>query len=670
MWVFDRETLRFLAVNDAAVSAYGYSRSQFLSMSILDIRVVDERPLVKKQVRHSEALQEVRKVWRHLRADGDSIDVDVCSRRLLYAGRNASLVAAIDVTEQRSASARVREIREFLETIIDQIPAGIAVKNAEDRRYILINKSTEEAWKKSRGEVLGRTASDLFPFAAAEMVCRQDDIALAAGGRMHAEEVAIAPDGEERRIISMRRLAVTDANGTPRYLLSVNDDITQKKQAEQRAEFLANHDPLTDLPNRRAFNETLKSILEQAVSSGDEFAVLCLDIDRFKEVNDVFGHALGDELLKEVAAKLRDVGDGAFIARMGGDEFTVIAKGDPQPLFTEALAERLLDVFASDLNIGGRILRVGLSIGVALYPGNGKDAEALMANADAALYRAKAGGRGTVRFFEVEMDRRLRERRLLQHDLRGAIERDELVLHYQPQALVSGAITGFEALVRWTHPTQGTIPPGTFVPLAEESGLIIPMGERILLAACREAASWPVPLNIAVNLSPVQFQHGDVVKLVHEILLETGLPAKRLELEITEGVLIDDFDRAIAILRRLKHLGIKIAMDDFGTGYSSLSYLQAFPFDKIKIDREFVSNIGHNPQAAAIIRAVIGIGHGLSLPIVAEGVETQAQLSFLVKESCDQIQGYFLGRPGPIGDYNAAVGRFDKVFKSSQIGRK
>jgi EAL domain-containing protein (putative c-di-GMP-specific phosphodiesterase class I) len=255
------------------------------------------------------------------------------------------------------------------------------------------------------------------------------------------------------------------------------------------------------------------------------------------------------------------------------------------------------------------------------------------------------------------MDKQLREKRALQQDLRTAIVRDELTLHYQPQAHINGEVTGFEALVRWHHPRQGMVPPGTFIPLAEESGVIMQLGEWILRTACREAASWPRPLRIAINLSPVQFQHGDLAQLVHQVLLETGLSPARLELEITEGMLIGDFNRAVSILRRLKNLGVRIAMDDFGTGYSSLSYLQSFPFDKIKIDRSFISNLGHSQQAAAIVRAVIALGHGLDLPVVAEGVETAEQLEFLAGESCNEIQGYFIGRPKPIADYADFVGR-------------
>jgi EAL domain-containing protein (putative c-di-GMP-specific phosphodiesterase class I) len=280
-----------------------------------------------------------------------------------------------------------------------------------------------------------------------------------------------------------------------------------------------------------------------------------------------------------------------------------------------------------------------------------------MGNADAALYRAKAEGRGTIRFFAAEMDKRLRERRSFQHDLRTAIVRRELALNYQPQALIGGKVIGFEALARWHHPTRGLVSPNTFIPIAEESGLIISIGEWILWEACREAASWPRPLQIAVNLSPIQFRHGDLAGLVHTILLETGLAAHRLELEITEGVLIGDFSRAVSILRRLKTLGVRISMDDFGTGYSSLSYLQSFPFDKIKIDQSFILNVKSNAQSAAIVRTIIGLGRALHLPVVAEGVETKEQQAFLAHELCDEVQGFLIGRPRPIEDYSAIVGR-------------
>jgi predicted signal transduction protein with EAL and GGDEF domain len=341
---------------------------------------------------------------------------------------------------------------------------------------------------------------------------------------------------------------------------------------------------------------------------------------------------------------------------LGGDEFCAVIPLASDGRAAEIAAENVLAATNQEFEIDGHLVKSGVSIGIAVYPQDGDNVAGLIANADAALYRAKREGRGAIRFFEPEMDRQLRERRSLQHDLSVALENGNLQLHYQPQASIDGTIVGFEALARWTHPTRGPISPGVFVPLTEDNGLIIQLGEWALREACREAASWANPLRVAVNLSPAQFQHGDLPRLVHSVLLETGLKPQRLELEITEGVLIGDFSRAVSILRQLKALGVRIAMDDFGTGYSSLSYLQAFPFDKIKIDRSFVSNLTSSAPSLSIIRAVIGLARGLALPVTAEGVETEEQLALLARESCDEIQGYLIGRPEPIARYADVVG--------------
>jgi len=534
-----------------------------------------------------------------------------------------------DITERKRAERELEHTRSFLDTIIENVPSPIIVKDT-DMRYLLINRAAEKLIGVDRSEMLGKTAFEFMPLSVAETITGHDRELLNSGKPIFLDEHAIVTPGNGTRIVTATRLPVMGPDGKPQYLISVIHDVTDRKRSEQRIAHMTHHDTLTDLPNRAAFNECIDATIGLAAIAGDSFALLCIDLDRFKAVNDVFGHAVGDLLLRDVSNRMAGACQGAFLARIGGDEFAVITPTGPQPATAETLAERLIAALDTDIDIEGHSLRMGLTVGVALYPNDGADALSLVANADAALYRAKSNARGSIRFFEVSMDKQLREKRALQQDLRTAIMNNELTLHYQPQAQINGDVTGFEALVRWHHPRHGLVPPATFIPLAEENGIIGALGEWVMRSACREAASWPRPLSIAVNLSPAQFQYGDLPNLVHQVLLETGLAPARLELEITEGVLIGDFNRAVAILRRLKNLGVRIAMDDFGTGYSSLSYLQSFPFDKIKIDQSFIANLGHSQQAATIVRAVIALGRGLDVPVAAEGVETEEQLNFLV----------------------------------------
>jgi diguanylate cyclase (GGDEF)-like protein/PAS domain S-box-containing protein len=562
-----------------------------------------------------------------------------------------------DVTERNLAERELESTRSFLSRIIENVPSPIIVKSIPDLRYLLVNRAAEKYLGVGRSVMLGKTSTDIMPQSSAEKIAAEDRKLIASGEPAFLDEHAVVTPANGTRFVTATRLSVPGPDGTPQYLIAVINDLTERKHSEQRIEHMAHHDALTQLPNRSAFNDCMVSTIGLASISGESFALLSMDLDRFKSVNDVFGHDVGDALLREVVRRLEAACQGAYLARLGGDEFAVITPTGTKPAAAEAFAERVLAALDSDIDINGHSLRIGVTIGIGIYPQDGADAATLVANTDAALFRAKSELRGTIRFFEMSMDKQLRERRALQQDLHSAISRSELDLHYQPQAHIDGEITGFEALARWHHPRHGLVPPSTFVPLAEESGLIVPLGEWILRTACREAASWPRPLRIGINLSPVQFRHGDLPRLVHEILLETGLAPSRLELEITEGVLIDNFTRAVAVLRRLKGLGVRIAMDDFGTGYSSLSYLQSFPFDKMKIDQAFIANLGHSHQAATIIRAVIALGRGLNLPVVAEGVETDEQLRFLAAEGCSEFQGYLVGRPKPIDEYAHMVGR-------------
>ena len=479
-----------------------------------------------------------------------------------------------DITERKKAARELEHTRSFLDTIIENVPSPIIVKGAQDLRYMLINRAAEQYLGVDRNTMLGKRAIEVMPEVTAHQIEEQDKKLVAAGTIIVRDEHTILTPGNGTRIVTTTRLPVTGADGKPQYLISVIRDLTERRRHEQQIAHMAHHDALTDLPNRTAFNECIAATLDLAKASGESFALLSIDLDRFKTINDVFGHSVGDRLLREIAGRLELACQGAFVARVGGDEFHVITPTGPQPETAEALAENLCAALDTDIDIGGFPLRVELTVGVAVFPQDGADAVNLIANADAALFCAKTEARGTIRFFQMTMDNQLRDKRVLQQDLRSAIARDQLALHYQPYTTIGGEVLGFEALVRWHHPTRGLISPAQFIPLAEESGLIVPIGEWILRTACQEAASWPRRLRISVNLSPVQFRQGDLVALVHSILLETGLEPPRLKLEITEGVLIDDFTRGLSVLRRLKALGVRIAMDDFGSGYSSLSYLR------------------------------------------------------------------------------------------------
>src|SRR4051812_32388476 len=564
-----------------------------------------------------------------------------------------------DVTEHKSLSLELENTKKFLELIVDNIPVSLIVERVSDGKYLLANRSAETILNRRREDATGLTAADIFNAREAKLIVARDEAAIKKRGMLSEEHPISTKDG--LRLFLTRRVTVLDDEGRPQYLIKTHEDVTDRRQTESRMAHMAYHDGLTDLPNRAAFLQALAQMIEACGGTDEEFAVLSVDLDGLKEINDVFGHSIGDRLLIEVARRIQSAARGGVVARLSGDEFGLLIDGS-QPEAGKALAEKAADALASGFVIEGKSVRIGVTTGISIFPRDGADAASLLANAGAALFRAKVKSRGSIGIFEPEMDQQIRDRRVLHQDLSLAIRNGELSLHFQPQAKAShrietGDVIGFEALARWFHPARGFVPPGDFIPLAEESGLIVEMGEWILREACREAASWPSQLQIAVNLSPAQFMHGDLVSLVHSILLETGLAAGRLELEITEGVLIEDFDRGLALLRRLKALGVRVSMDDFGSGYSSLSYLQAFPFDKIKIDRAFVMNLGRNPQSAAIVRAVIDLGHGLEMSIVAEGVETQEQLSFLADEGCDAVQGYFLGKPQPIGHYAALVGR-------------
>ena len=433
--------------------------------------------------------------------------------------------------------------------------------------------------------------------------------------------------------------------------VATHEDITEQRQSEVKIEYMAHHDALTDLANRVLLNDRLEYALGR-VQHGEMVAVHHLDLDQFKAVNDTFGHPCGDKLLRTVAERLRAlVGEADTIARMGGDEFVIVQATIADPADATSLAQGVIDALSEPYDIDGQQAVIGVSIGISVGPGDGSNPDKLLRNADLALYRAKSDGRGTFRFFEPVMDLQMQTRRIMEQDLRKALPAGEFELHYQPVVnLASKEISGFEALIRWNHPSKGMISPADFIPLAEEIGFIVPMGEWVIRQACATAAQWPDDLHVAVNISAIQFRSPGLMQVIVSALAASGLAPTRLEIEITESVLLHNKEATLAVLHQLRALGIRIAMDDFGTGYSSLTYLQSFPFDKIKIDRSFVKNITENSSSLNIVRAVAALANGMGMTATAEGVETAEQLHSIASEGCTEMQGFLFSRPLPAAE--------------------
>jgi diguanylate cyclase (GGDEF)-like protein/PAS domain S-box-containing protein len=526
MLLVDTESLKILAVNDAANTHYGYDRECFLAFTLLDILPQEDRDNVANAMRNRPDLGNggPSKLWHHVKADGSRIDVLTYWRTTTFSERPAQLIAVIDVTEKRQA---------------------------------------------------------------------------------------------ERRII-----------------------------------YMAHHDALTDLPNRVLFHARLDEALLRMRRYREKLAVICVDLDQFKNVNDTLGHSTGDKLLKAVSSRLRTcLRDSDMVARFGGDEFAVLQMGVTGAQEASVLADRIVKFMSEPYDIEGQRIVIGASAGIALAPDDGETPDQLLKNADTALYRAKEDGRSIFRFFEPGMDARLQARRTLELDLRNALAANEFELYYQPLVtLDTGAISGFEALLRWHHPSRGIVAPAEFIPVAEEIGLMVPLGEWVLRQACSEAVGWPDDLKVAVNLSPVQFKNDDLTEVVSAALASAGLPAARLELEVTESILLEESKINLDTLHKLRALGVSISMDDFGTGYSSLSYLRAFPFDNIKIDRSFVSELGESRDSLTIVRAIAQLGLSLCIPTTAEGVETEMQLEWLRQAGCTEMQGYLFSRPIPASE--------------------
>ncbi|HET9716042.1 MAG TPA: EAL domain-containing protein [Pseudolabrys sp.] len=651
---------KLILANDLYSTMYGLDPQRMKSgitlAEILKARVaagacpLDARTYVETRI-HEAFLPQPGCIIDKLR-DGRTIAI---SRRALPDGGMVGVHQ--DITAHLHVEQKFDETKQFLNSIIENIPIAVVVKDAVTREFVLVNRAFEAMLKVGRNEILGKTVFDIFQRSDAERIDASENEAISGEiGRCVQDYELEMPDGE-MRVLATNRLVVRDASGEAKHLVVVIDDITERKKSEQRIAFMAHHDVLTGLANRLSILDKIEEAVVRHRRRGDSFAVLLLDLDRFKHVNDTLGHAVGDALLRETAARLKaSLRETDVLARLGGDEFAIVQDREQnQRDAASALADRIIEIVSRPFNIEGHEVNIATSIGIALAPEHATSSESLMKMADLALYRAKSAGRNGYQFFDPEMSMAASARHELESELRRAIQSNELELHYQPIVdTQSCMICGAEALIRWRHPTKGIILPDQFIPLAEETGMIKQIGEWIIQTACAEAATWPASIKVSVNLSAVQFRKDNLFDVAICALAQSGLAPERLELEITETALIESATECLPVLRRFKNLGIAIALDDFGTGYSSLSQLMMFPFDKIKVDKSFTQNLTKRTECAAIIAATLTLARSLDIATTAEGVETIDQYRLLRMAGVTSLQGYLFQRPCPSGqlDFN------------------
>jgi diguanylate cyclase (GGDEF)-like protein/PAS domain S-box-containing protein len=586
--------------------------------------------------------------------EGDQFEIDSDDRNLKLGVTAFGDILALTISDVTALKRREASFR----LLFDNNPMPMWVFSAETTRFLGVNDAAIQHYGYAREKFLAMKLDEIWP--EDERISHKESLLHIGEAYQSTRNWRhIKADGSEIHVLTFGRRVTFD--GCDGYLVAIVD-ITERRQAEARIAYMAHHDGLTDLPNREFYQERLREALVEAQTGNKRVAVLYVDLDLFKNVNDSFGHPMGDRLLRLVADRLRSQVRGNHLAaRLGGDEFALILTSDSSPNEASDFSTRLIEVLSDSYDIDGVEVVIGASVGIALSPSDGTTSEELMRNADMALYRAKSDGGGVHRFFEREMDRIAQKRRDMEVDLRRAFANGEFELHYQPLVDIgTDRISGFESLLRWHHPDKGMISPAEFIPIAEDIGLIVSLGEWVLREACAEAAKWPDEVKVAVNLSPVQFRSRNLVQAVISALAHSGLSPRRLELEITESVFLAETETNLAVLHQLRELGVRISMDDFGTGYSSLSYLRSFPFDKIKIDRSFVKDLAERPDCVAIVRAISGLGRSLNITTTAEGVETVDQLDWLRNEGCNEVQGFLFSAAKPAAEVAALLSRFGR----------
>lgn len=655
MWVYDPATLRFTAVNDAALKHYGYSREEFHRMTIAEIRPAEDVDLMRDALTKLGERVGPRQ-FRHRRKNGDIIDVEITSFEFVSSGgRLSRLVIAQDVTERKRAEEELRESEQRYRVLFEE------QKASEARYRLLFERNLAGVYRTTvDGRILecNDACARIFGFESREEFLKND------------ANDAYFDDDERERVVQLLRdqrqlsnieVKLRRRDGSTVWVLEnvallegdilegTIVDITDRKHAQEQMEYQAYHDALTGLPNRLLFRDRITIALAHARRSGRMSAVMFLDLDQFKHVNDTLGHTIGDRLLQAIASRLVNcVRAEDTVARMGGDEFTILLADMADRRNAAQVAQKVLEAVRHPVVVGDHELYVSTSIGIAIFSDDGDDAETLLKNADRAMYRAKELGRDNYQYAMAAKVEIADSRMALERSLHHALQRDELVVHYQPMVeIATGRVVGAEALLRWVHPVHGLMQPDEFIPVAEETQLIVPLGAWVLRTACTQMKAWHDAghawLRVAVNLSPRQFQDRELVSTVEKILADTGFPAPYLDLEITESTAMQNAELTLSILKRLKEMGIRISIDDFGTGYSSLSYLKRFPIDTVKIDQDFVRDLTRDD--AAIISAVISMARALNLRVIAEGVETEEQLAFLRSENCAEMQGFLYSQP-------------------------
>jgi diguanylate cyclase (GGDEF)-like protein/PAS domain S-box-containing protein len=668
VFVKDASERRYILINRAAERFWGVRREEMIGRNAYDMFPKQDADLIHERDDELVRSGELNYDEREMHTPHNGIRF-ASSKRLTVCdpdGKPKYLVGVLeDATERRRLERERDRTQAFLNTVIENVPVTIFVKDARTLTYVLVNRAAEQLWGISRDKVIGKDVSAVFPKPAADLITARDKEQLEDKHPLFDATHQVETPGNGTRMVTSKRIVLLGDDGEPQFLLGVIEDVTESARADERIKYMAHHDLLTGLFNRVLFMEKIDEAVARLQRRGETFAIFMLDLDRFKDVNDSLGHAAGDALLREAARRLKYALRGTdVLARLGGDEFAIIQAGDADSWGdARALADRIINIFAEPFDIDGNSIAVGVSIGIAMAPIHGDEPSHLMKKADLALYRAKSEGRNGYSLFDAQLAADADARHQLERDLREAICGDELEVHYQP---IIDASTrkpcGAEALARWRHRQGGFVPASQFIPHAEETGLIIPIGELVLRKACADAAGWPRHIKVAINLSPLQFTKSNLLDVIKCSLDESGLPPERLELEITETLLIERHLDVLPVIQQLKGLGISIVLDDFGTGYSSLSYLTMFPFDKMKIDKSFTQNIACRPECAAIISSARALAYSLGITIVAEGVETEQQFELLRAAGVDLVQGYLFGHPCPESKLNfASIGDATRI---------